>query len=169
MRLSAHTLPEKRRLELYAAIYFIAAYRRHTAEWMTLIDIAEPPEPDFVIRRRGTSLGLEIAHLFGSERDARALLARPQEAELDHEARIQHAMVPLSDRLPADLGRILAQKATKMYARPTLLMVRNAYPLWGRQGFLDVFDRIPIPKSHPFEEIWLLCDDTGRSGLLRLA
>ena len=58
MRLRAKTLSQGRRLELYAAIYFIAAYRRTIGRWPTLLDMPAPPEPDFIFNLVRTGHGL---------------------------------------------------------------------------------------------------------------
>jgi len=157
-----------RRLEIYAVIYLIATYRRLFERWPTLVDMPEPPEPDFIMRLDARDVGVEIAHLYGSERDARLLLNRPRPKELISSARLGHAVVPLSDRVPVELNRILSQKATKMYPRNTWLVIRNAYPLWKKADFEMYPETLTLPREHPFEQIWILCDHQGISGMLRL-
>ncbi len=166
--IKAKQLDEKRRFELYAAIYFIAAYRRLFPVWPTLVEMPAPPEPDFIIRLATRHVGVEVAHLFGSDRDARLLLGRARPVESAREARVEHSLVPLTVRVPVELNRILSQKARKTYPRPTWLVIRNAYPLWGRPDFEMHPGVLVVPTAHPFEQIWLLCDRDGASGMIRL-
>src|SRR5438105_4561519 len=109
-----------------------------------------PPEPDFIFNLDTSCLGLEVAHLFGSERDARRLLGRAWATETTREAEVEHAMMPLNVRVPSELSRILAQKAGKTYPRPTWLLVCNAYPLWDRADFQMYPEVLNVPSSHPF-------------------
>ncbi len=168
LKINAKQLDVNRRLEIYAAIYFIATYRRLFGGWPTLVGTPKPPEPDFIIRLDGCEVGVEVAHLYGSERDARLVLGRNRPEESTFQARVEHAMVPLNVRVPVELNRILSQKATKAYPRSTWLVIRNAYPLWERADFEMYPEALVIPRQHPFEEIWLLCDRQGTSGMLRL-
>lgn len=168
MRLHVKKLNASQRLEIYAMIYFIATYRRLFERWPTLVDMPKPPEPDFIIRLDAHEVGVEVAHLYGSERDARLLLGRSQQEESTFQARVEHAMVPLDVRVPSELNRILSQKATKMYPRSTWLIIRNAYPLWERADFEMYPEALAVPREHPFEQIWLLCDRQGASGMIRL-
>lgn len=127
-----------------------------------------PPEPDFVVQLGIEQLGIEIAHLFGSERDARLLLGRARPDESTPEARLEHAQVPLDVRVPTELNRILWQKSKKTYPRQTWLIIRNAYPLWNRSDFEMYPTALDVPGGHPFMQIWLLCDKQAASGMIRL-
>ena|SRR5688572_3643750 len=168
LKINAKQLDINRRLEIYAIIYFIATYRRLFQGWPTLVDMPTPPEPDFIIRLDTREVGVEVAHLYGSERDARLLLARSRPEESISQARVEHAMTPLNVRVPVELNRILSQKATKAYPRSTWLVIRNAFPLWDKADFKMYPEALTMPPEHPFEQIWLLCDYQGTSGLLRL-
>lgn len=168
MKINAKQLDVNRRFEIYAVIDFIATYRRLFGEWPTLVDMPKPPEPDFIIKLDTREVGVEVAHLYGSERDARLLLghSRPEEATL--QARVEHAKVPINIRVSVELNRILSQKATKAYPRSTWLLIRNAYPLWEKADFEMYSETLTIPRKHPFEQIWLLCHQQSTSGMLRL-
>lgn len=166
--MNAKNLAVNRRLELYAVTYFIAAYRRKFPTWPTLVGMPEPPEPDFIVRFGTCALGVEVAHLFGSERDARRLLGRVRTNEVTPEAQLQHTQVPLDVRVPAELSRILSQKGRKTYPRPTWLVIRNAYPMWDRADFEMYPDALAVPDTHAFEQIWLVCDRNAASGMIRL-
>jgi hypothetical protein len=83
-------------------------------------------------------------------------------------ARVEHALIALSERLPHDLARILCQNSEKTYPLPSWLVIRNAHPLWTRKEFeTHVVDWSP-PTHVPFEQIWLVCETNGSSGLLQL-
>lgn len=163
------SLPEGRCLEMSALLRFICAYRRQVDGFITPIEMPLPPEPDFICRVGDSRLvGVEIAHLYGSERDARMTLGRAQPDERTDAVRVQHARVPLSDRIPADLDRILLQKCERVYPRTCWLVIRNAYPLWTSDDFV----RYALPweprGTVPFEQVWLIADRDGSSGLLQL-
>jgi len=169
MHLDVRAMPEPRRLEIYALVRFIAAYRRQAGRWITLVEMPPPPEPDFICRVDESRLvGVEVAHVCGSERDARMVLGRAQPEERTDAAHVQHALVPLSDRIPADIARILRQKCERLYPRPCWLVIRNAYPLWASDDFI----RYALPWNPigavPFEQVWLIADWAGSSGLLQL-
>ena len=168
LKINAKQLDVNRRLEMYAVIDFIATYRRLFGGWPTLVDMPKPPEPDFIIQLDAREMGVEVAHLYGSERDARLLLGRSRPEESTIQARVEHAMIPLNIRVPVELNRILSQKATKAYPRRTWLVIRNAYPLWKKADFEMYPEILTIPREHPFEQIWLLCNQQGTSGMLRL-
>ena len=138
-------LDTKRNLEIYAAIYFIIALRRYYKRWLKLKNFADPPEPDIYCQLNDTLIGLEVTHLYGSGRDARMLFGRSKDIEKTQEHRISHSLVPLNDRIPADLNRLLNEKATKKYSCTTWLLIRNAYPLWNRDDFENYISDIVVP------------------------
>jgi len=168
LRINAKQLDANRRRELEAVTYFIATYQRLFSARLALVDMPKPPEPDFIVRLGAREIGVEVAHLYGSERDARLLFGRSQPEESTLQARVEHAMVPLNVRVPEELNRILSQKATKTYPRDTWLVIRNVYPLWERTDFEMYPEALAILREHPFEQIWLLCDEHGTSGMLQL-
>ncbi len=167
-RINAKQLDVNRRLELDALTYFLAAYQRQFGGRPTLVDMPKPPEPDFIIRLGDREIGVEVAHLYGSERDARLLFGRSQPEESTVQARVEHAKVPLNVRVPNEMNRILSQKANKTYPRSTWLVIRNVYPLWERTDFEMYPETLAIPHGHSFEQIWLLYDQHGTSGMLCL-
>lgn len=130
--------------------------------------LASPPYPDIICEIDGCEIGIEVAHLYGSQRDARLTFGRSKPIEKTMEHRVKHAMVPLNDRIPYDLNVILNSKAQKNYPGVTWLLIRNAYPLWDFNDFQSYIDQINIPDCHHFENIWLLCDRQGLSDAIRL-
>lgn len=157
---------EKIRLEVYAVIYFLRYLRKNLQSKARLTKMASPPHPDIICEIDGREIGIEVAHLYGSKRDARQIFGRSRPIEKTMEHRVKHSMVPLNDRIPNDLNNILNSKAQKNYPGITWLLIRNAYPLWDLNVFQAYIDQVNIPKFHNFENIWLLCDPKGLSGAL---
>jgi hypothetical protein len=159
---------EKRELEHQAARFFMRAYERELGVKMRHIWHNEPRKPDVSCYWQDQKLDLEIAHLYGSEQEAKEILGR----ELSEKTRseLMHLMqTPPDHRLLEALNRLLANKAEKTYqSRRTWLVIRNTHPLWQRQDFEARCRYIAMPISHPFEQVWLLGDMQGESGILQL-
>lgn len=166
MSINIDKLDKKRRLEAYAAKYFSESLQRHHSRHLTIEAVGD--HPDVTCLLDGVRLDIEVAHIYGSERDARMVYGRTRDYEKTREHRIAHALVPLNERVIVDLNSILEEKARNRYGGKTWLLIRNAYPLWNKEDFELYFSDIIIPADHSFEEIWLLCDRDGRSGILRL-
>ncbi len=67
------------------------------------------------------------------------------------------------------LNRIICNKAQKYYdSQRVWLVIRNANPLWRREDMLAHCDKLHLPKLHPFEQIWVVGDMLGISGILPL-
>jgi len=166
--MSVKNLDERRRLEAYAVIYFIHELRRRYRRWLILRDFASPPDPDCYCLLNGERIGVEVAHLYGSQRDARKRLGKERAEEQTKEEGSADSGVPLNVRILPELNRIIADKAKKCYGGKTWLLIRNAFPPWTRDDFEQYISEISIPEDHSFNEIWLLCDRDGSSGILRL-
>lgn len=160
---------EKIRLEVYSVIYFLRYLRKKFQFKARLKKLSSPPDPDIICEINGREIGIEVAHLYGSQRDARQTFGRSKPIENTKEHRAKHALVPLKDRILIDLGNILHSKAQKNYPDITWLLIRNAYPLWDLNDFKAYIDEVKIPKCHHFENIWLLCDQKGLSGAIKLS
>lgn len=75
----------------------------------------------------------------------------------------------LNLRIPGELTRILEKKSTKTYKTEKVwLVIRNGFPLWDKEDFENYKSEIILPKKHPFEKIWLICDSRGYSGLAEI-
>jgi hypothetical protein len=169
MPFSIKTQSEKIRLEVYAVIYLLRYLRKNLQSKVRLKKLASPPYPDIICEIDGREIGIEVAHLYGSQRDARQTFGRSKPIENTMEHRVKHSMVPLNDRIPIDLNNILHSKAQKNYPGTTWLLIRNAYPLWDLNDFQAYIDQVKIPKCHHFGNIWLLCDQKGLSGAIKLS
>ena len=159
---------EKLVLEHQAARLFMRAYEREIGIEMRHIWHNEPRKPDVSCYWQNEKLDLEIAHLYGSTEEAKHLLGR-ELSERTH-LELEHLMLtPPDHRLLEALNRLLANKAEKYYvSERTWLVIRNTNPAWQRQDFELRCKFILMPATHPFEQVWILGDMQGESGILQL-
>ncbi len=159
---------EKLELEHEAARLFMRLYERQFGIPMRHIWHNEPKKPDVSCYLDHQRLDLEIAHLYGSEEEAKLILGRAVTLRT-LEALHRLIEVPVDRRLVNALNAILVTKAEKSYhSERVWLVLRNANPLWSRQDLEANLHRVTLPNSHPFEQIWVIGDMNGRSGILRL-
>ena len=159
---------EKIKLEHEAAKLFMRLYESKTGIKMRHIWHNEPRKPDVTCYFDHQKLDLEIAHLYGSEAEAMHLLGRELKDET-RQALINLIQTPPDHRLLEALNLLLKNKGDKHYhSEETWLIIRNANPLWTREDFERNLHLVNLPKSHPFEQIWLLGDLRGETGILQL-
>jgi hypothetical protein len=159
---------EKIKLEHEAARIFMRLYQQRFGITMRHIWHNEPARPDVSCYYDGNKLDLEIAHLYGSEVEAMHILGRAISTQT-HRELMALLRTPPEQRLLTALNRIISSKALKHYQSDNVwLVIRNANPLWTRQDMLSHCDKLHMPKSHPFNEIWLVGDMAGESGILPL-
>ncbi|TPE51323.1 hypothetical protein FJM67_09485 [Maribrevibacterium harenarium] len=162
-----HSEEEKIRLEHDAAKLFMRWYERNTGLRIRHIWHNEPMRPDTSCMLDGEKLDLEIAHLYGSEAEAMAILGR----DLSDKTRqaLQELDKEPDHRLLKALNDILRNKAQKHYdSHRTWLVIRNAHPAWQRADIKALEHKITVPAQHPFEKIWLVADFEGKTGIVRL-
>ncbi len=162
------SLQEKIELEHDAARIFMRLYEQRSGQPMRHIWHNEPSKPDVSCYLNGDRMDLEIAHIYGSETEAMLILGR--EANIRTlEALHRLTEVPLGERLLAALNAVLASKAGKHYdSERVWLVIRNANPLWSAEELRACRERITLPGQHPFEQIWVIGDMAGESGILQL-
>jgi hypothetical protein len=149
---------EKQQLEHGAAKLFMRSYERLTHTPMRHIWHNQPAKPDVSCYLGESQLDIEVAHLYASETEAMAVLGRPLSLTMQRELAVM-ALAPSTQRLNTGLGRLLKQKAGKHYhSQRVWLLIRNASPMWHRADFERELPHLPVPLTHPFEQIWLLCD-----------
>ena len=75
----------------------------------------------------------------------------------------------IQSRLLKALNRILYNKALKHYdsAHPWLV-IRNSHPAWEAEDIRHHCAQIHLSTSHPFEQIWIIGDWEGISGVVNL-
>lgn len=159
---------EKIRLEHEAARLFMRLFRRQYQREMRHIWHNEPAKPDVSCYLDGERLDLEVAHLYGSEAEAMAILGRPLGPNTLSALQALE-QTDASARMFAALERIIWQKAQKYYlSQRVWLVIRNTHPVWHAKELESVWRGRPMPASLPFEQIWLMPDFRGDLPLLQL-
>lgn len=160
---------EKIALEHDAARLFMRWYERNTGEKIRHIWHNQPRKPDVSCYLNGKCLDLEIAHLYGSEQEAMQILGRALSEQTRHELKALEKYSKPHERLLAALNRILANKSLKWYASERVwLVIRNAHPAWSAPEIASLQHCIDVPIHHPFEQIWMVGDMRGDSGIVQL-
>jgi hypothetical protein len=159
---------EKIQLEHDAARLFMRLYEQQYKKPMRHIWHNEPAKPDVSCYLADERLDLEIAHLYGSEVEAMQILGRPLSLQT-HQQLLALQQVPAQDRLLEALNRLIEQKGHKSYdSKRVWLVIRNANPLWRSKDLQQHRPRLLLPSQHPFEQIWLVGDLFGLSGIVPL-
>jgi hypothetical protein len=160
---------EKIQLEHQAAKLFMRWYEHDTGRQIRHIWHNRPSKPDVSCRLEGERLDLEIAHLYGTEAEAMRILGRNLSSETRRELRRLERESDPHQRLLKALNRILGNKATKRYkTRRVWLVIRNAHPAWTAREIETLRHHIDVPGDHVFEQIWIVGDFDGRSGIVQL-
>jgi hypothetical protein len=160
---------EKITLEHQAAKLFMRWFEHDTGKPIRHLWHNRPNKPDVSCRFEGNRLDLEVAHLYGSELEAMQILGR----ELSEPTRLELQQLEQNTRpnarLLTALNRILINKSNKTYTTKRVwLIIRNAHPAWGKNQILALQNVISIPNRHPFEQIWIVGDWQGKSGIVQL-
>lgn len=159
---------EKIQLEHDAARLFMRLYEQQYKKPMRHIWHNEPAKPDVSCYLADERLDLEIAHLYGSEVEAMQILGKPLSLQT-HQELLALQQVPAEDRLLEALNRLIEQKGHKSYdSKRVWLVIRNANPLWRSEDLQQNRPRLLLPSQHPFEQIWLVGDLFGLSGIVPL-
>ncbi|MGD9549333.1 MAG: hypothetical protein AB7V45_17555 [Candidatus Krumholzibacteriia bacterium] len=171
MRYAKDEMSEKRDLEKAALREFGIALAQAGLGNFEVHEMLEPPAPDALCSLNGKEVFVEVAHVYGTETDAKLLLGRQGRSAGDPEEHKRDALRELGSRVIGPLNKLLATKARKTYARaPVWLLIRSGSPLLEYADYATWYrDEITVPADGPFEEIWLLCGPLASSGALRLA
>lgn len=161
-------MKEKIELEHEAARQFMKLYEKQYGVMMRHIWHNEPSLPDVSCYLGHQRLDLEIAHIYGSEEEAKLILGRAVTLKT-LEALHRLIQMPVDQRLLNALNAVLASKAEKTYhSERVWLVLRNANPLWSKADLEANLHRVTLPEAHPFEQIWVVGDMQGLSGILQL-
>lgn len=161
---------EKLKLEHDAAKLFMRQYEKSTGHHIRHIWHNQPKRPDVSCMLDGKRLDLEIAHLYGSSQEAVDILKQGITTNTKHELELQETIADTNERLIGALNAILKNKASKIYdSERVWLVIRNAHPTWNCQSALVAMDKIKIPSGYQFEQIWLVGDFKGESGIVRMS
>lgn len=160
---------EKIKLEHEAAKLFMRWYERDTGKHIRHIWHNKPIKPDISCQFEGDRLDLEIAHLYGSEQEAMQILGRALSDRTREELQQLENVVEPYTRLLKALNRILISKSTKRYKTQRVwLVIRNAHPGWKALEIQQLQHHVEVPNNHPFEQIWIVGDWQGKSGIVQL-
>jgi len=160
---------EKIDLEHQAAKLFMRWFERETGKLIRHLWHNRPAKPDVSCRFEGDRLDLEVAHLYGSEQEAMQILGRDLDDKTRHELQDLEKTTEPHARLLAALNRLLFNKSFKRYkTKRVWLIIRNSHPAWGKNQIQDLQHRISVPTTHPFEQIWIVADWGGKSGIVQL-
>jgi len=160
---------EKIDLEHQAAKLFMRWFERETGQLIRHLWHNRPAKPDVSCRFEGDRLDLEVAHLYGSEQEAMQILGRYLDDKTRHELQELEKTTEPDLRLLTALNRILLNKSIKHYkTKRVWLIIRNSHPAWSKNQIQDLQHQISVPATHPFEQIWIVADWNGESGIVRL-
>lgn len=160
---------EKIALEHQAAKLFMHWYEHDSGKQIRHLWHNRPNKPDVSCRLEGQRLDLEIAHLYGSEQEAMEILGRELTEATRQELRALNQASEPSKRLLTALNRILFNKSLKRYkTKQVWLIIRNAHPSWSKTQITALHHYIDIPAIHPFEQIWIVGDWAGKTGIVKL-
>lgn len=160
---------EKIILEHQAAKLFMRWYELETGKAIRHLWHNRPTKPDVSCRFEGARLDLEVAHLYGSEQEAMQILNRELSDKTREELQILERDTEPESRLLAALNRILLNKSFKHYkTKRVWLIIRNAHPAWDKMQIQALQHCITVPAIHPFEQIWIVGDWEGKSGIVQL-
>ena len=160
---------EKIQLEHQAAKLFMRWYEHDTGKQIRHIWHNRPIKPDVSCQFEGERLDLEVAHIYGSAEEAMQLLGRElSEVTLRALQDLEKVADPHS-RLLRALNRILENKSHKRYkTKRVWLILRNTHPAWSVAEIKALQHHIDVPPDHPFEQIWIVGDFEGKSGIVQL-
>ena len=162
----------KEKLEYYAVINFIREYNRNHKRQFIFLSLCKPPMPDAICELNGKAVGIEVVHSYGSGIEAAIRLGNREASDFPKKKHLERRTTPINIRALDSLNKRLFEKSKKEYSfSPVWLLIRNAFPLWGLKEYKRNKSGICVPGSHPFKQIWLICDENseGPRGILRLA
>lgn len=160
---------EKIALEHQAAKLFMRWYEQQTGKPIRHLWHNRPTKPDVSCRFEGQRLDIEVAHLYGSEQEAMQILKRDLSDKTRQELQKLEKNTAPESRLLTALNRILLNKSFKHYKTQRVwLVIRNAHPAWSKTEIQALQHYITVPSSHPFEQIWIVGDWDGKSGIVQL-
>lgn len=158
---------EKILLETQAAELFAQCYAAQFNRSVSLVSNNVPQKPDVTCLVGERRIDIEIAHLYGSQAEAQQILGKSLDCKTQHELSLLEAEGNTDQRLVNALNRILANKASKHYDSECVwLVIRNVNPQWQQQDISNNLDKLTIPKGHPFNQVWIIGDFAGTSGLV---
>jgi hypothetical protein len=149
----------KRRLEREAVDGFLLVYRTRTGNPLYVLRPGKPPEPDIICRdeRTGEEVGIEVGTAYYEDGHAKAVW---EAARGNHADDFQLTCPDWKEniRVLAQAARIMRRKARKSYrVSDRAFLVVFTYPsLFYLVRTEERLERLYVPKTHPFDEIYML-------------
>lgn len=160
---------EKIQLEHKAAKVFMRAYELKTGHKIRHISHNKPRRPDTSCMLDDEHLDLEIAHLYGSELEAMEFLGRELSQQSKRDLQALNRACNVNDRLLTALNLILENKSKKQYkSNRVWLVIRNVHPEWDVNTIKCLLPQIEMPNGHPFDQIWLVAEDSDSLGIVQI-
>lgn len=162
---------QKENLEYHAVTNFIKEYNRSHKRKIVFRQLYNPPMPDALCELNGKEIGIEVVHSYGSGIEAAVRLGNRKTSDFPEKYHRIRRVIPLNERAISSLNKKLLDKSKKSYSfSPVWLLVRNAFVLWSISDYKHYKNDIFMPGSHPFKQIWLLCDKNSLKphGIIRL-
>jgi len=164
---------QKKLLECNAIKNFILEFNRTHIKKILLKELIERHGiPDTHCYLNGNDLWVEVVHSYGTNIEAAVRLDNRNISDYPEKIQKKHRIIPVNIRAINSLNQRLFDKSKKNYiVQPVWLLVRNGFTLWGKRDYINNRTSIIIPPRHPFQKIWLLCDQhsIGAPGIIRLA
>src|SRR5262245_22606684 len=143
--------------------------RKFSRGVLQFVHLQKPPAADGLCRLDGADLHIEVAHVYGTDSDARYILRREGYAAATDQERLESSLVPLDKRFIPPLNQVLSDKAGKSYVgSPIWLLVRIVTIVLTVDDIREWQSQILIPPTHPFTEIWLMCGIEVNFGMTQL-
>jgi len=157
---------EQGAFETFASLYNANAARGH----LEFVSHRMPPYPDLECTLDGRPLFVEVAHVFGTAIDARAVVRHGTRSEPSaFEKNADVVVANMEERIITPLNSTIAEHCIKDYmGSPLWLLVRIGNPLYDLSEFNMYKHRLLAPAQHPFDEIWLMCGPFRESGAVQL-
>ena len=160
---------DKANWELQAIRVFITWFNKNDHQLLSISHQNRPAKPDVTCKLDGEQVDIEIAHLYGSDKEAMKILGRKLDSDTRIELRKLERGGHVESRLLLALNRILEQKASKQYQSHRIwLVIRNAHPAWSCTDIQTHIQQLKIPEIHPFQRIWVIGDLTAASGAIQI-
>ncbi len=144
---------EKHALEREAIEWFLGHYNEVTPKQYHLVSQQERPDA-LLADEQGNEFGVEIAHLYYDDQEAKMLLGRCTGC-FHGEENLEHLVEKLNMLLKKKY------KVGKAFDRPypVALLIRSASPIFSGHDFELIKDKLKLPRG-VYTEVWMLaCDE----------
>lgn len=148
---------EKEKIEYCTASYFLDAYNESKNKDFKIVLHQDKPDFLFNSESEGICLGVETSTLFYDQKEARMLLGR---------SNLTSHGIMSSLGLVEELNKKLEDKCRQAqkysFQGKLVLVFRMASPVFDISSIEIHKSDIKIPADNKFQEIWILCQNSGR-------